>query len=280
METGQKTIQKSSKIDKNLNSELSIQVSLNGLSFCILDTFKNAIIYYKTITFNNKQTPHKILEELKSVLDEDEMISTDFHKLNIIHDNELSTVVPKPLFNEDCIADYLKFNSRILRTDFITYDDIVTNDSVNVYIPYVNINNYIYDRFGEFVYRHYSTILIVSLLRENKNSNGKKMYVHKHSNSHFEIIVIDNGKLLLYNTFECTSKEDYIYYILFTAEQLELNPEEFTLYLLGNIKDGDEFYTITFKYVRHVNIVNPSTQYNIEDEAKEASSDYILLNSF
>jgi len=43
-------------------------------------------------------------------------------------------------------------------------------------------------------------------------------------NKHFEIVVIANNKLILYNSFKYQTKEDYIYYILFTAEQLELNP--------------------------------------------------------
>ena len=51
---------------------------------------------------------------------------------------------------------------------------------------------------------------------------------------HFEIIVIANKKLQLYNTFQFTSKEDFIYYVLFTAEQLKLNPEKFELLLLGS----------------------------------------------
>ena len=37
METGQKTIQKRTRIDETSNIKLSIHISLNGLSFCIID---------------------------------------------------------------------------------------------------------------------------------------------------------------------------------------------------------------------------------------------------
>jgi hypothetical protein len=52
------------------------------------------------------------------------------------------------------------------------------------------------------------------------------MTVH-FSEGHFEIIVIQNQKLLLFNSFDYQTPEDFIYYVLFTAEQLSLNPKTF-----------------------------------------------------
>ena len=60
------------------------------------------------------------------------------------------------------------------------------------------------------------------------------MFAHLGQNQ-FEIVVIANNKLLLYNSFTFETKEDFIYYILFAAEQLGLNPETFELVLAGSI---------------------------------------------
>ena len=72
------------------------------------------------------------------------------------------------------LADYLKFNSKILKSDFIAYDDIRHNEAVNVYVPYVNINNFIYEHFGSFTYRHYSTIVIDEILKVEKDADTQK----------------------------------------------------------------------------------------------------------
>lgn len=280
METGQKTIQKSNKIDTNSNLELSIQVSLNGLSFCVLSIPDNTITYYNKAAFDSKLNPFQILDKLKHCFNTIPELNTTFSKVNVIHENELSSIVPKSLFNEDTLADYLKFNSKILRTDFITFDDINLIDAANVYVPYVNINNFIYDTFGAFEYNHFSTILLNTILKLNKNTIESEMYVHV-SDVHFEIIVAKNGKLELYNSFEYTTKEDFIYYILFTAEQLNLNPEEFKLYLCGNIQEESDLYKIVYTYVRHVEIIDSQLQPNIANEYKLLlQSDYILKHSF
>jgi hypothetical protein len=280
METGQKTTLKNNKVDHITNNELSIQVSLSGLSFCILDTAANSIIFFKDERFDRKLNPIEVLSKLKDTIGEEEPLNTTFDKVNLIFENELSTLVPRPLFNEENIADYLKYNSRILQTDYIAYDELETNESVNVYIPYVNINNFVFETYGVFVYKHFSTILIESILKADKNNTEIIMHVHRNEQQHFEIIVTHGSKLLMYNYYEGTTEEDFIYYILFTAEQLELNPETFSLSIFGNINKNDSFYKIAYKYVRNTEIAKTSIKYDIPKELEKAQNQFVLLNSF
>ena len=200
------------------NLKLSIQVSLSGLSFCILNIETNTIEYLKVFSFDKKLNPNEVLFKLQNYFDSEDELKKSFSAIVVIHKNDLTTMVPKALFNEESLADYLKFNNKILSTDYITFDSIDVNDSVNVYIPFVNINNFLYDRFGEFTYKHFSTILIEQILNVEKNAAKPKMYVNI-CEDNFEIVVVENGKLKLYNSFDYKTKEDFIYYILFTASQ-------------------------------------------------------------
>ena len=103
------------------------------------------------------------------------------------------------------------------------------------------------------------------------------MFVHV-SDTHFEIVVIQNQKLELYNSFEYKTPEDFIYYILFTAEQLHLNPESFKLELLGKIDTESPLYTIAYKYVRNVAMMDYSSVFNSLSEAQKREH-FILINS-
>src|SRR5690606_19828127 len=224
METGLKTIQKNNSLNKTHIKSMSIQIRLSGLSFCILNTSTNCVEYLQHHNFKKKLTPFEVLEQLKKLIETETAFTQSFGTVHIIHQNDLASLVPKALFDETHIADYLKFNSKILKSDFITYDDIDSNNSVNVYVPYVNINNYMFDNFGEFEYKHASTILIETIL-QNKPSNEQQFLYVNIDESHFEIVALDKGELLLYNSFEYTTKEDFIYFLLFTVEQLKFNTE-------------------------------------------------------
>jgi len=279
-ETGQKHMaQTNNSSNKLTNLELSIQLSLSGLSFCILNKDSNTIIEVKEFRFEKSLNPLEVLDELKALFTNETILNNSFTNVTIIHDNDLSTLVPKALFNENHLADYLKFNSKILKSDFIAYDSILENSSVNVYVPYININNYIYDKFGSFIFKHVSSVLIESILRIEKGSTLPKVYVHVSFNQ-FEIIIIKEGKLVLYNTFAYNSKEDFIYYILFTAEQLNLDPESLNLVFIGDITENDELYNIAYKYIRNISFGIRNDNFKYINNPKSKYSNFTLLKSF
>lgn len=279
-ETGQKHMaQTNNSSNKLTNLELSIQLSLSGLSFCILNKDSNTIIEVKEFRFEKSLNPLEVLDELKALFTNETILNNSFTNVTIIHDNDLSTLVPKALFNKNHLADYLKFNSKILKSDFIAYDSILENSSVNVYVPYININNYIYDKFGSFIFKHVSSVLIQSILRIEKGSTLPKVYVHVSFNQ-FEIIIIKEGKLVLYNTFAYNSKEDFIYYILFTAEQLNLDPESLNLVFIGDITENDELYNIAYKYIRNISFGIRNDNFKYINNPKSKYSNFTLLKSF
>jgi hypothetical protein len=261
------------------NIDLSIQISLNGLSFCILNRDTNTITYLKHFNEHRKLNPFDALDFLKHLFNTELELQQDFTNIHVIYVNDLATMVPKSLFNEDLLADYLKFNSKILKSDFIAFDTLEINDSVNVYVPYVNINNYIFETFGSFTYNHFSTILIEKILQIEKHTDDVKLYVHVNK-EHFELVITNKGNLILYNTFDYSSKEDFIYYILFTAEQLELNPEKIKLIFLGDIDKDSELYHITYKYIRYISFGNRTDSYNYTNNPKSSYSDFVLIQSF
>ena len=262
----------------NNHLELSIQISLSGLSFCVLNRSKNKITHLQDILFDKKQTPLKLNSLLNQELEENNILKTTYSKVCVIHDNDLSSLVPKQLFSETHLADYLKFNTKILKSDFITSDEISENNSINVYVPYINVNNFIYDTFGTFTYKHVSSILIKNILLLEKETKTTKFYVNV-SQDHFEIIIVENKKLLLYNSFNYNTKEDFIYYILFTAEQLKLNPETLNLVFIGSILKNDDLYNITYKYIRTINFGNRFDTYKYKNKPTNNYSNFTLIKS-
>jgi hypothetical protein len=168
----------------------------------------------------------------------------------------------------------LHYNIKVLKNDFIAHDTIENSELVNVFIPFGYINNYLFDTFGSFEYKHTSTVLIENLLKETSNSESVKMYVHV-ENDIFQIVVVRAKKIEFFNTFNYKTKEDFIYYILFTAEQLNLNPEELQLYLLNTIEKDSELYEIVYKYIKNVHFFR--SKHTIPKELKLSNHSYFTL---
>jgi hypothetical protein len=266
-------------LKQNSIKALSIQIHLSGLSFCILNRSNSAFEFITHVQLEKKGTPYELLYELKKTIEAHTELQQVFDSVTCIYQNELSCLVPKELFDEHNLADYLKFNAKILRTDFISYDTLATNDIMNVYVPLVNINNYIFETFGTFDYKHSSTILIETLLQIAPENDTTALYVNVNGTS-FEIIGIKDKSLVFHNTFDYATKEDFIYYILFTLEQLKLNPETIKTVLTGGITKDDELFEIIYKYIRFVEFIKPNYNYTLTKDLDTNYSDFILINSF
>lgn len=253
-------VETNNSISNKIYKKLSIQVNLNGLSFCIKNTLNQTIEVYQEANFDSFDKSKTIEENLKFYFKSIPNFENTFDEVLILHDNSMNTFVPKSLFDENYLGTYLQYHSKVFDTDYFTYDQLDSNDLVNVYIPYVNFNNFFIEQFGSFEYKHLSTVFLNSVLEKFKNNHEKLMFVYMQRDC-FQMIVLNEGKLQLHNYFNYKTKEDFIYYVLFTAEQLHLNPEVFKLLFLGDINQQDEIFQIAFTYIRYVDFFDSNQSF-------------------
>ena len=252
---------------ENYRKLVSIQFSLDGFSFCITNSATKEIHHFSHYTFDKTlATPELLLTQIESIVKDNSLLHQDFETVNIIHQNNLCTLVPKAFYDETQVKEYLKYNIKILANDFIASDYIDKIAAYNVYVPYVNINNFFFQQFGEFEYKHHSTVLIDKLIQHIAQENPEKYCFINVAKTNFDMVVIENSKLLLYNNFSYATKEDFIYYILFTATQLKLDPETFSLQFLGAIEKDSELYKITYQYIRNVSFISLDVDFFNSDE--------------
>lgn len=259
----------------NIPLKLSVQVSLNGLSFCVLNSNNNTILDLKEIFFDERLNPIEVENKLIAFFDE-HLTNSEFNEVVVIHASELATFVPLPLFNDKDLANYLKYNNKIFASDYIAHDIITPYDIVSVYVPFININNVFIDKYGAFTYKHTATVLVETLLKLTSSGTNTQVYANIASR-HFELIALKNNELLFYNSFIYETKEDFIYYVLFSLEQLKLNPEEIPFIFLGAIDESNELYEIAYTYIRNISIMPSNFKYH--SETPISNKHFTLLNA-
>ena len=79
-ETGQKLMAKTNNSSNKLpHLDLSIQLGLSGLSFCILNTASKTIVSLNEFHFEKQLNPLKVLDELKTIFTNEALLNNDFY---------------------------------------------------------------------------------------------------------------------------------------------------------------------------------------------------------
>ena len=81
-------------------NHLSIQLSLDGFSFCIYNTVSNEIGVFAVYEFVNVTTPYKHLELVEQLFKKEILLQVRYDSVNVIHTNNLVTQVPEPMFEQ------------------------------------------------------------------------------------------------------------------------------------------------------------------------------------
>ncbi|MFM1878486.1 MAG: hypothetical protein RLZZ241_1352 [Bacteroidota bacterium] len=256
---------------------LSIQVSLNGLSFCVLNTIEQTLEVNYANRFKAQVTPFQLQQALKDNFTAHDILKYNYSEVLVIHDNLLYSLVPTPLFDAEQLPNYIKYNARILPTDHLDYDHLSALDIHNVFVPYTNINNYVFDLFGAFEFKHASTVLLETLAKIHGANQETLGYVHLSENQ-MDLTIFSQKRLRYFNRFEITSETDFLYYLLFAMEQLDENPSNIKLRFVGDASHTSTYFEIANNYFEHVSILLPQT--NLADQTQvTADIDFTLMHS-
>lgn len=250
------TLQTSNSLQNISNKRLSVQIALTGLSFLVRNNDRTEVLLFSEKSFDTTRTPEELLLELDTLFAEHLSFDTNFESVSVVYANSEYTIVPASLFDETKASDYLKFNSKILSNDFIAWDSLDARDMKVVYVPYVNINNYLFEKFGSFDYFHSTTLLLKTLKSPTFDKQTLVQVLVR--DGVFDLIVQKGGKLVLCNSYPFKTPEDFIYYILFAFEQLKLNPDEVKVEFMGAISENDDHFAIAHTYIRNLSFYEPS----------------------
>ncbi len=199
----------------------------------------------------------------------------------MLYQNKYSTLIPQPLFSEDHKNLYLGFNQPFQENSRIVFDEVKNNEAVNVYY----LPNLVVEKAKDFWPNvnllHFSTGLIESLSINFKNKvDTKTLFVNLRDDC-FDLVYFKENKLHYYNSFDFLTKEDFIYFLLISIDQLMLNPEDVNLIISGDISKTDDTYSMIHQYIKNYSFISRNDNYNysyVLDELKYHKY-YTLFNA-
>ena len=165
--------------ENSINSSLTLSVGNHFVSISILDTSSQELLLSKHKNFKNFVKTELLDSEVDIFLNENNVNDFNVEDVKLIQENDFYVLVPEELYSEKEKSTYLKYNTVINKDDFICCDDIDQLNLKNVFIPYVNINNYMVDKFKNINYYHFNYLLIKKAYSNREKDGNFIVYVNE-----------------------------------------------------------------------------------------------------
>jgi hypothetical protein len=280
-----------SKLDESFNLQetrnycLAIQFSESGFSYCILDLKRNKYIVLQQFRKNEFASPQPLSKTafddfLKQLITAMPWLKNPYKSVLIAYEGKKTTLIPAPLFDLAERESYLQFNYRKGEEEVAFSDHLTPLDNHLVFSMPALTMNAIRSHYPTVKIHHLTSVLIESVWINYKNRiNANRVFLHLRER-HFDLILFDGRQMNYCNAFPFQNAEDVAYYLIFVLEQLNLNPENIYVVLLGAVERGSGVFELLSKYVRHIEFArrNESYKYSYPISQVSPHSFYPLLN--
>ncbi|MES1181403.1 MAG: DUF3822 family protein, partial [Flavobacterium sp.] len=212
------------------NGRLLVTVSETELALALMDKKRNAFLALEVFIKKHEGDQQWLQSATsKSILLKEQA----FDSSSVAIVNSFFTVVPSALFQEEDKREYVQFNFNT--EDMIIKSDKVSSyEAVNVYALSELMNNNIETFFKNSITYHHTTPLLAGVQLAYGKFNRKTITVNVRPGS-IDVVVTEGRKLILINSFFYKAIDDVLYYILFVADRLQLNPSNIHLVLTGQV---------------------------------------------
>lgn len=263
-------------LDKKLSEEyeLSIQLTPDGFFFCLFHPDLNKYLAIDAVEFSGIKNDLDFAEILEQVVRSHEWLSLPYRSIKILFENPTSTLIPASLFSENDIELYARFNFLLPDDHTCLNNHIKSIDAYLIYYISSKLTKKIQQLFPGYKLSSASANLIEALILNYKNVGyGKRMFVNV-KKTFLDIAIIEDKKVLFFNTFSYQSVEDFIYYIIFVIEQLNINPEHIDLTFSGIIDKKSKLFETAYTYIRNINFQKLPTIHNYSYIFNDVPSHY------
>lgn len=228
-----------------------LHLSRLQLTSCFFNDVTQTYISFEQYDFKKADDWVDALRNLEKIIPQPEYQTQK--DLQVCISNNLYTLVPQALFEEKELETYLSFNHPIEENHQLKFHftKLESFDAVIVFAIPRSLEFMLKAKLPPYKLLHFASPILEAVGLSKPKPNELLVHVQ---NEQFEVIYAPNGKLNFFNSFQYQSKEDFIYYLLYVMEQLQLEREQSTIILVGEIEKDSAIFKLLHTYINEVTL--------------------------
>jgi hypothetical protein len=249
---------------KTSSYNLSIQIALNGLSFCIIDTPNDDCLVIKNLALNKELSREAWEDQLIGVLNGESLLNGPWKQVRVIWSSRKSLMIPSHLFRTEDLRSYMVLHQLLEEYDEIQHIRLQSPDAWVVFPIPSSITQLIINRFPGALFYHQSVPMIESILHRKGSPVPDGIHVNLQEDF-FNYAIIQGGELQSFNSFSWKDVNDILYLVVYLYRQFEFSTKAQELVLYGMGEDHAEVIKLLKKYILYVRKSEPDERFHIQN---------------
>jgi len=244
-------------INSTENYELSVQVSPDDISFCILDTLRNKFVLLRSYEpeDNSRFDPYRLSEIIKK----DDFLTRQYKRVNVLTPSFKSTLIPASLFDDSKKDDYFKFNQIPADGETIMLNKLQDPDLFILFAVSEGINHVLSTAFPGSGQMHQLRPLFQHINLGKRTFSINNIHVHLEAD-YLNMLIFDQNSLKFCNTFHYRTISDIQYYVMYVLKRMNVRQEE-TVYFSGRAVKEEEIIHGFSRYLGSIRFAVPTGNY-------------------
>lgn len=226
------------QINQIKNQEISIQVGLSGFSFSIRSSAENKCLLFRNYKFSNILLLDELIRKAESIVATDNQLNATFVKAEVTFISQNSAIIPSEFFNPNHLKRYFEFTHNLAELDELNYSPLQCIDAYNVFSIPGYLSQIFYSLYPKVQFNHQATRLINYGYGLQTKENP--LVIIGLNSGFFDMVIFENQKLLLSNSFQYTNSSDLVYFFLYTCRQLKLEIDRLNVIAFGEAISNQE----------------------------------------
>ncbi|MBS1765691.1 MAG: DUF3822 family protein [Bacteroidetes bacterium] len=250
-----------SVIDESIHADVArsmnlfLQCGTDFFTAAVLDTDRNKYVALLDYRFPYPMDTRDLRERILDIIEQNKtLLDNRYESVSLSFCGFKNTLLPDAFFNADKMELLFSTNHPLADDETLLFDNLRRISGKNLYAVPEKLYHFFTSYYSNLSVFHGATSFIEGLLTQHKNTTGKVVTINVQGRN-FEMVVNSGGDLEYYNRFNYQTAEDFMYYLVFVYEQLELNPETDTLMIAGTIEKNSTLLALIRKYIRNTQFV-------------------------
>ncbi|WP_167856227.1 DUF3822 family protein [Hymenobacter metallicola] len=233
---------------------LYLTAGANGLRVGVADMRRNKFVALEDYAFNSQAS---WAEQFQALAQEHDLLGqTTWNQVRLAVQNRHFTLLPAPLFRAGDEAAYLRLHHSV-DPDYETVDRYVHTslEIASVFATEKALAQWFHRTYPTGKMLHQTSALLEGIVHQSEVAAPRRLYL---SLGHQEvtIVAVRDKHLEFCNVFAFSTAEDLIYFTILVMQELQLNPDQDTVVVWGDLMHDSELFTILRKYIRNIRFGN------------------------